>query len=337
MRVGTPQACGHPACASQWWCSCPDQGDESLRQRRLVTDAIANRRHQIPLAEAASDCRKFISQSGEYMESTLATAFADWDDLVAFATRFEISAAPEITSDLLRRFLEARDRSGGLPSVGSQHRRRTSASQLFRMMRFLRLVAPDSDPTADLILPPRTAGVLRSLTDHEIRACEWAARYDLAATRYPATLAIAEASATPREQCGVHTNEIDIDAGVVMLGPTKRTRLRTVPLTEWGLIQIRRHFEVTQPRPEEHFAFGGLVGESRRTTISNALDTILKRAGIDREPDVTVSSIRAWAGQSMRERGEPIERVARFLGMSSTDRTFDLIGEDWASVEDFSI
>jgi hypothetical protein len=35
----------------------------------------------------------------------------------------------------------------------------------------------------------------------------------------------------------------------------------------------------------------------------------------------------------MREQDEPIEGVARRLGMRSVDRTFLLIGEDWQSQE----
>jgi hypothetical protein len=35
----------------------------------------------------------------------------------------------------------------------------------------------------------------------------------------------------------------------------------------------------------------------------------------------------------MREQGEPIEQVARRLGMRSVDRTFLLIGVDWQSPE----
>lgn len=298
---------------------------------------IAGRRHEIPLADAICDCKDFIVASGEYMQSSLATAFMDWDDLLGFATTRDVASAPDITTDLLRRFLEARDRSGGLPSTGSKHRRRTSTSQLFRMMRFLKLVPADSDPTSDLVLPPRTAGALRPLSDDEVRACEWAARYDLTATRYPAALAVAETGATVREQCDLRADDIDLDTGLILVGPTKRTRLRPVYLTDWGLTQVRRHFEIEQPAANAHFAFDGVADNSRRSTISNALHTILDRAGIAREPDVTVNSIRAWCGRSLRDHGEPIEKVARYLGMASTDRAFELIGEDWTSVQDFDI
>ncbi len=85
--------------------------------------------------------------------------------------------------------------------------------------------------------------------------------------------------------------------------------------------------------PGVPLVYGGDGATERRSTLAGAVRRIYTQAGLDREADVTTESVRAWLGRAMRDQGEPIERVARRLGMRSVDRTFLLIGEDWQSPE----
>ena len=78
-------------------------------------------------------------------------------------------------------------------------------------------------------------------------------------------------------------------------------------------------------------AYGGAGATGRRSTLSGAVRRIYTQAGLDREIDVTTESVRAWLGRAMRDQGQPIEQVARRLGLRSVDRAFLLIGEDWQS------
>jgi hypothetical protein len=63
-------------------------------------------------------------------------------------------------------FVSARTRHGAAPELATWHARRTALRTLFRTLRALGL--HDSDPTLDLVLPPRGQLIARPLTDDEV-------------------------------------------------------------------------------------------------------------------------------------------------------------------------
>ena len=131
------------------------------------------------------------------------------------------------------------------------------------------------------------------------------------------------------ELARVLVGDVDLDKRVVLLRGAPRTLERVVPLTDWGAAQLERILEAVAFAPGAPLVYGGAGATGRRSTLSGTVRRIYTQAGLDREPDVTTESVRAWLGRAMRDQGEPIEHVARRLGLRSVDRAFLLIGEAW--------
>ena len=131
----------------------------------------------------------------------------------------------------------------------------------------------------------------------------------------------------------VLVSDVDLDKRVVLLKGAPRTVQRVVPLTFWGAGQLERLLGTAALAPGVPIVYGGEGATGRRSTLAGTVRRIYSQAGLDRETDVTTESVRAWLGRAMREQGEPIEQVARRLGMRSVDRTFLLIGVDWQCPE----
>jgi integrase/recombinase XerC len=254
-----------------------------------------------------------------------------WAKFVAFAAVKGYISAPSIDVAAVRAWLVARDGSGTLPSVATQRLRRTSVRKLFHHLRAIG--AASQDPTVDIELPPRSPLDSRPLDDDEVDECRWASRSDFTSLRYPAVWALAEAGATMTELPRILVSDVDLEKGLVLLRGSPRTARRVVPLTDWGASQLERVVATAASAPGVPIVYGGEGAIGRRSTLAGMLRRIYTQAGLDRESDVTTESVRAWLGRTMREQGEPIEQVARRLGMRSVDRTFQLIGEDWQSPE----
>jgi integrase/recombinase XerC len=254
-----------------------------------------------------------------------------WAKFVAFAAAKGYNTAPSIDAEVVRAWLAARDGSGTLPAVATQRLRRTSVRKLFHFLRAIGAAA--QDPTIDIELPPRTSLASRPLDDDEVDECRWASRSDFTSWRYPAVWALAEAGATMTELPHVLLSDVDLDKGVVLLRGSPRTLRRVVPLTDWGAAQLERVVATAASAPGVPIVYGGEGATGRRSTLAGTVRRIYTQAGLDRESDVTTESVRAWLGRAMRDHGEPIEGVARRLGMRSVDRTFMLVGEDWQSQE----
>jgi integrase/recombinase XerC len=202
------------------------------------------------------------------------------------------------------------------------------------LFHFLRAIgAASQDPTVDIELPPRTSLAGRPLDDDEVDECRWASRSDFTSWRYPAVWALAEAGATMTELPRILVSDVDLEKGLVLLRGSPRTLRRVVPLTDWGRVQLERLLVTAVLAPDGPIVYGGEGATGRRSTLAGMVRRIYTQAGLDRESDVTTESVRAWLGRAMRGQDEPIEGVARRLGMHSVDRTFLLIGEDWQSQE----
>jgi integrase/recombinase XerC len=216
------------------------------------------------------------------------------------------------------------------PGVSTMHFRRSAIRLLFRMARADGLV--EGDPTLDLVLPPRSAGPLRPLTEDEVLLCRSHALRTASETRLPAAWALAEATARTSEIPAIVGDDLDLAGGRVWLHGGSKTEPRWAELSPWGTVQVQRRLRGLQKPALGQFplAYAGRGrSASRQASASGAIGSVLVRAGLGREPDVKPVSVAAWAGARLLFEGHPIEDVARRLGMRSLDATARLIGLDW--------
>jgi site-specific recombinase XerD len=126
-----------------------------------------------------------------------------------------------VTPTMVAGFLDS-PCSDGPATVSVRHLRRAAVRMLFRVARDLGLA--EGDPTLDLNLPARQAGVLRALTDDEVELSRLASVASLDETRLPAEWALAEATARTSELSEITGADIDLNAGRVWLhGASKAT------------------------------------------------------------------------------------------------------------------
>ena len=98
---------------------------------------------------------------------------------------FDISSLAEVSAAQAAAFVRA-PTPAGEPALATMHMRRSVLRLLFRTARQLGLA--DSDPTLDLVLPPRSSMTARPLTDEEVALCRSASLHTLTATlRVPRT------------------------------------------------------------------------------------------------------------------------------------------------------
>ncbi len=296
-----------------------------------VVEASQSKWAETALVQTTSAAVNELVRCNDLARSSVVIYVEHWTKFVAFAAARGYGAAPSIDAAVVRAWLLARDGSGSLPAVATQRLRRTSVRKFFHFLRVIG--AASQDPTIDIALPPRTSLDSRPLDDDEVDECRWASRSDFTSLRYPAAWALAEAGATMTELPQILVSDVDLDRRVVLLKGSPRTVHRVVPLADWGAAQLDRLLGTAALAPGAPIVYGGEGATGRRSTLAGMVRRIYTQAGLDRESDVTTESVRAWLGRTMRDHGEPIEEVARRLGMRSVDRTFVLVGEDWHSQE----
>jgi len=302
-----------------------------VRGQRPSGENNLRRAGALPFADAISAAVDELVGGNDLAGSSVGVYRENWSKFATFAAAKGYSTAPSIESTVVRAWLAARDGAGVLPAVATQRLRRTSVRKLFHFLRAIGEVS--QDPTLDIELPPRTSLASRPLDDDEVDECRCASRSDFTSWRYPAVWALAEAGATMTELPRILVSDVDLEKGLVLLRGSPRTLQRIVPLTDWGAAQLERLLVTAVFAPDGPIVYGGEGATGRRSTLAGMVRRIYTQAGLDRESDVTTESVRAWLGRAMREQDEPIEGVARRLGMRSVDRTFVLIGEDWQSQE----
>jgi integrase/recombinase XerC len=252
-----------------------------------------------------------------------------WHRFGRFATAHHSQPrVDDLSPALVRDFVCARHDDGALPSVAAMHWRRSAMRLLFRIWRDVGLA--DGDPTLDLQLPRRSPLHTRPLTDDEVALCRWAALATASETRLPAVWALAEAGAGSGEIAFVRGTDVDVRARSVTLGGTTKTDARTVPLTEWGAVQLARRIDRPDREPSTAVVYEGAGSpESAQASVSGAIGDALRRAGLGEEPDVRPRSVTAWVGRRIFDETGQVEAVAQRLGLRSLDRAAALIGWDW--------
>jgi integrase/recombinase XerC len=240
-----------------------------------------------------------------------------------------IGSLAEVSPAIVREFVLARSsETGAEPSVATSHLRRSAVRLLFRVLRQAAVL--DSDPTLDLVLPPRSSLPARPLTDEEIALGRSFSLASVSETRRPAAWALAEATARTSEIAAVCFSDVDLDSGRVWLRGGTKVEPRSAPLTAWGIQALERRLDVVETDPGTPLVYEGAGSpESRQASACAAIAETLRRAGLGEEPDVRPVSVTAWAGRQVFEETGEIAVAARALGVRSLDRAAALIGWDW--------
>jgi integrase len=186
-----------------------------------------------------------------------------------------------------------------------------------------------SDPTLDVVLPPRSGLRARPLTDDEIAVCRSASLHSLDATRLPAAWALAEATVRSGELAAIRAGDVSLDGRRVWIAGSARTGPRWGVLSKWGRRQVCRRLDTIADAPLVIYCSDGSA-ESRQASSCQAIHETLLRAGLAGEPDVRPVSVAAWAGRDAFTRTGRIEDAARVLGVRSLDRAAAIIGWDWS-------
>lgn len=216
------------------------------------------------------------------------------------------------------------------PAIATMHLRRSGLRLYFRIARQEGVLT--NDPTIDLYLPPRSNLSMRPLTSDEVALCRSHSLKSLTATRHPAALALAEATARTSEIPHIAISDVDLEGGRVWLHGSSKTEARWGYPSQWGLHQLARRVEALKAASgqDPRLVYRGSGSEqSRQAASCIAITETLERAGLAQEPDVRPLSIVAWAGRCIYSETGRIEEVARRTGMRSLDRAARLIGLQW--------
>jgi len=208
------------------------------------------------------------------------------------------------------------------------HNRRTTVRMLFRVAR--RLGLAESDPTLDLVLPPRLSCGFRPLTGAEIALSRDAATWWMSSQRFATVWALAEATARGTELGAVRVTDLDLVNRRVWLSGGTRVEPRWASLTDWSMTVLERR--LTTLSAGDFLAYGGNSPHTAgRASAASAVTAVLTRAGLHGEADIRPSSVAAWAGRAVFDRTGDIRAAARALGMRSLDHTARMIGWDWTN------
>lgn len=281
-------------------------------------------------ADIAARVRNACAVDGSLSEQSRRRFLDILDRFNKFVASFLSNARmAHIDLEVVRAFVTARSASASA-GVATQHLRRSVLRYFFRTASQLSL--SDADPTWNLVLPPRSIGLFRALTDDEVVLCRSFSQHTLSETRQPCAWALAEATATTSELPYITIGDFDLDACRVWLQGGSKTLPRFGYLNDWGITQIQNRIANLGKRTNSDtrliYRSNGSQ-EAKQASACVAISDILARAGISGEPDIRPSSVSAWAGQQIFTRTNDIGAVAQRLGMRSLDRAARFIGYDW--------
>lgn len=303
--------------------------EQQLRQTGVSWEATTYRSASLNAERRA--VVEALSASGALSEQSLVRILDLVGRFCGFCERaFGVDSLTEVSAPQAAAFVEA-PTAIGEPSVATMYLRRSALRLLFRTARELDLA--ESDPTLDLLLPPRSSQPTRPLTDDEVAVCRVASLHTLTSSRLSAAWALSEASARSAEIGHVRTADVDINGQRVWLHGSSRTEARWVPLSEWGTTQLERRLRAIGDDPERLVVYEGEQGSDyhRQAASCMAITKTLRRAGVACESDVGPLSVIGWAGRQVLAETGRIDEVAVRLGVRSLDRAAALIGWDWTT------
>ena len=256
----------------------------------------------------------------------------------SFIDRLGAASIVDITDQHVARFLRARTaRTNKTPAPSTQARRRAAVAKLFRTAISLGLAT--RDPSHGV--PIGTAGKpgYRNLVDDEVRLCHAFTVGTTRSLRSAAGWALGETGAPTEEIPRIHVHHATGNTEQLWSPGTNRIRPRLLYPTEWGRKMIRGRIRDLADR--RLFGSTPLVWtdnlqspQGGRVSASTLLSTVMRRAGIT-GTSIGPASLRKWAALEIYEQTDcDLQAVANRLGMSSLDKTADLIDLDWLVEDD---
>lgn len=315
------------------WTWSKGRSSGSLLAARQVL-SIASAVHDPTLDEAVALVGSHLATMHDLAEQSIQRLLTE---IGRFAVRLQLNGVGTlgaVSEDDCRLFIEqaVQTRSGAWehPATSTQHLRRTAVRLLYATARHLQLAS--SDPTLDLVLPPRsTRCAARPLTDDEEALGRVWARLTVDGTRHSAAWALGQATATGTEQASVTVRDLDLSKARVWLwGNESKREPRWGALTDWGSEQIDRRIHAIGHEPSSPLlASSGSSRNSAQATVCNAVSQILFRAGLRSDRTIRPASLPAWAGRRVFDATDRIDEVAHALGIRSLDRAAEAIGWEW--------
>ncbi|MGE3329055.1 MAG: hypothetical protein AB7N61_26970 [Acidimicrobiia bacterium] len=178
-------------------------------------------------------------------------------------------------------------------------------------------------------LPVKVSRAPRPLTDGEVREARQVAQWSVAHGRFAAAWALAETTARSGEIAEIRWRDVDLSAGEVRLPGVGKVRARVGKLTDWGVTTLRHLPRQTGHQSVRVVYAGNVPASGGSASASNAVSTVLIRAGLAGRRDVRPGSVVAWAAQQRMIATGDIGEVARMLGVGSLDVAARTIGWDW--------
>lgn len=213
------------------------------------------------------------------------------------------------------------------PAIATLHFRRAVLRSFFVTARVLGLTT--ARPLQDLVLPSRVeVSGRRPVDDGEMALLKETADTQRG-QRGPVTLALARCGAGTGEMGDIAADAVDLQARVIDLPGDRRLGPRTVAIaTAWDYEVLAEHLATQQPGAALLLSTSR-TGHGIQSAMSASLTELMKDARLSERDQVVPNSIRAWAGVRVYEATGDLFVTARFLGLSSLDKTATLIGLNW--------
>jgi len=251
-----------------------------------------------------------------------------------------VALLDQVDADLTEDFITARGRSRhghvSEAAAATQHLRCSVVRAAYRTMRELRLTT--EDPTRDILLPGRSPGLLRPLSEDESIALRHHAGYFGRPTRHAAVAALALSGGHSGEIGHISIRDLDLEGTRVWMHGSSKTDARWCPLSPWALNALaeRARFVAAQQLRPEHIPAARLAVSNRHASdaalqarVCVALGDLLRRIGVEGDPGIRPASVTARIAVEVFEETGRIEDAALRLGLRSLDRAAEVIGLSW--------
>ncbi len=272
---------------------------------------------------------------GELAASTQQRLGGVLANAVARAERLGITTWDDFDHPIAGKFVHSPTTEGSTPSISTQHLRRSAIRIAFSTLRELDLAS--GDPTLDLALPPRSQLAARATSDDEIILLRMHATTDRD-SRQPTVLALTEATSTTGETPRISVLDLDDPKAPrqVRLPGALHVKPRIGQLSDWGSrviayeVRRRRSVGIADAAP---LTYSGSLPDSTSPQAATcvSIQKIMRRAGLDREPDLHPRSIIYWSGRNAFDLAptDKVEAAARAMGISSLDTAARRIDYSW--------
>lgn len=256
----------------------------------------------------------------------------------SFIDRLGVTSIVDVTDRHVARFIKARTaRTNKAPALSTQARRRSRVAMLFRTAISLGLAT--HDPSHGVHVGAASRSGYRNLVDDEVRLCRVFAVGASDSRRGAAGWALGEMGAPPREIPRIHVHHATGNVEQIWSPGTDRIRARLLYPTEWGRKMIRGRIRDLADRRLSGatpliWTDNRKSPQGGRVSASTLLSSVMHRAGIT-GVNIGPESLRKWAALEIYQETEcDLQVVANRLGMSSLDKTADLIDLNWLVEDD---